>query len=275
MSGNRSLARLLTAYLVKVLVEHDQWIALLVYAHHRGGASEAGLVAIAQLLPSIALGPVLIAHGKRFGIVRLLLISFAVEAVSLACSGVAILQGAPAALVYASAIVFVLGTTVSRPLHNVLMPLVVKRPGKGRDRRPRRPRLTGLALPLQSGGVERLVSAAVIVQPYALAGAQCPYSAIDSLYIHATSAALGIHAEDGDDLLSGVDVVLGIPAPALPTPLPVGLPGEHAVQAAVLTRVGDVVVVDLDRWIDGQQRRLEVAAKVRVVRGAHDCNVRF
>ena len=34
VSGNRSLARLLTAYLVKVLVEHGQWIALLVYAHH-------------------------------------------------------------------------------------------------------------------------------------------------------------------------------------------------------------------------------------------------
>ena len=82
VSGNRSLARLLTAYLVNVLVEHGHWIALLVYAYHRGGASEAGLVAIAQLLPSIALGPVLIAHGKRFGIVRLLVISFAVEAVS-------------------------------------------------------------------------------------------------------------------------------------------------------------------------------------------------
>ena len=65
------MARLLTAYLVNVLVEYGQWIALLVYAYHRGGASEAGLVAIAQLLPSIALGPVLIAHGKRFGIVPL------------------------------------------------------------------------------------------------------------------------------------------------------------------------------------------------------------
>ena len=34
VSGNRSLVRLLTAYLVNVLVEHGQWIALLVYAHH-------------------------------------------------------------------------------------------------------------------------------------------------------------------------------------------------------------------------------------------------
>ena len=58
----------------------------------------------------------------------MLLSAFVLEAVSLACCGVAILQGAPAALVYASAIVFVLGTTISRPLHNVLMPLVVKRP---------------------------------------------------------------------------------------------------------------------------------------------------
>jgi Na+-transporting methylmalonyl-CoA/oxaloacetate decarboxylase gamma subunit len=128
VSRNRSLVRLLAAYLVNVLVEYGEWITLLVYAYRRGGASEAGLVAVAQLLPSIVLGPVLTAHGSRFGIVRLLLISFAVEAVSLGCCGVAILEGAPAALVYASAIVFVLGVSVSRPLHQVLMPLVVKRP---------------------------------------------------------------------------------------------------------------------------------------------------
>lgn len=128
VSGNRGLVRLLAAYLLNNLVEYGEWIALLVYAYGRGGASEAGLVALAQLLPSIVLAPVLTAYGNRLGIVRLLVISFVVQAVSLACCGVGILEGAPAALVYASAIVFVLGTSVSRPLHHVLMPLVVRRP---------------------------------------------------------------------------------------------------------------------------------------------------
>jgi hypothetical protein len=128
VSPNRSLVRLLAAYLVSSLVEYGEWITLLVYAYHRGGASEAGLVAIAQLLPCVALGPVIIAHANRLGIVRMLVISFAVGAASLACCGVLILEGGPAALVYASAIVFSLTTTVSRPLHHVLMPIVVKRP---------------------------------------------------------------------------------------------------------------------------------------------------
>ncbi len=128
VSRNRSLTRLLGAYLLNVLVEYGEWISLLVYAYHRGGASEAGLVAIVQLLPCIALGPVLTAQGSRFGIVRLLVIAFAVEAVSLACCGVAILEHAPTVLVYASATAFALATSVSRPLHNVLMTLVVRRP---------------------------------------------------------------------------------------------------------------------------------------------------
>jgi MFS family permease len=128
VSRNRSLVRLLAAFLVASLVEYGEWITLLVYAYHRGGASEAGLVAIAQLLPCLALGPVIIAHANRFGIVRLLLSSFTVGAASLACCGILILEGAPAALVYASAIVFSVTTTISRPLHYVLMPMVVKRP---------------------------------------------------------------------------------------------------------------------------------------------------
>jgi cyclic nucleotide-binding protein/MFS transporter len=128
VSRNRSLTRLLGAYLLNVLVEYGEWISLLVYAYHRGGASEAGLVALVQLLPCIALGPVLTAQGSRFGIVRLLVISFAVEAVSLACCGVAILEGASVVLVYASATAFALAVSVSRPLHNVLMTLVVRRP---------------------------------------------------------------------------------------------------------------------------------------------------
>jgi hypothetical protein len=128
LSGNRSLVRLLAAYLVSSLVEYGEWITLLVYAYDRGGASEAGLIVVAQLLPCVALGPVIAAHANRFGIVRLLVSSFAVGAASLACCGIMMLAGAPAVLVYASAIVFSFTTTISRPLHYVLMPMVVKRP---------------------------------------------------------------------------------------------------------------------------------------------------
>jgi len=44
VSRNRALARLLLAYFVIIMAEYGQWLALIVYAYLRGGASAAGLV---------------------------------------------------------------------------------------------------------------------------------------------------------------------------------------------------------------------------------------
>ena len=46
VARNRSLSRLLGAFLAVNVTEYGQWIALLVYAYERGGAGGAGLVAI-------------------------------------------------------------------------------------------------------------------------------------------------------------------------------------------------------------------------------------
>jgi hypothetical protein len=43
---NRPLTGLLLAYLVMVVAEFGEWLALIVYAYVRGGVSAAGLVAI-------------------------------------------------------------------------------------------------------------------------------------------------------------------------------------------------------------------------------------
>ncbi len=128
VARNRSLSRLLAAYFAVVLAEYGQWIALLVYAYERGGATAAGLIAIVQLVPSIFLAPIISAHGVRYGAVRLLVCSYLTEAVMLAACAAAILLHAPLALVYAAAIGCTVPLGVSRPLHSVLMPLVVRRP---------------------------------------------------------------------------------------------------------------------------------------------------
>ena len=67
VARNRALARLLLAYLVMIIAEFGQWLALIVYAYARGGASEAGLVVILQLIPSMLLAPVISAHLARVG----------------------------------------------------------------------------------------------------------------------------------------------------------------------------------------------------------------
>ncbi len=128
VARNRSLTRLLLAYLVMILAEFGQWLALIVYAYARSGASGAGLVVILQLIPSMLLAPLITARLSRIGVAKLLAVAYAAAAATLACCGLAILAGAPVFVVYLAAVAFSLSLGVSRPLHHVLMPLVVRHP---------------------------------------------------------------------------------------------------------------------------------------------------
>ena len=126
---NRSLARLLVAYLLCVLTEYGQWLAVLVFAYERGGATLAGAAALVQLVPAIVLGPVITADGSaRFGVVRLIVGAYALQTIAIAGCAVTIVLGAPAASVFAAAVVQSVALSVSRPIHTTLIPLVVRRP---------------------------------------------------------------------------------------------------------------------------------------------------
>jgi hypothetical protein len=128
VARNHALTRLLLAYLVMIVAEFGEWLAVIVYAYLRGGASAAGLVVIVQLIPSMFLAPLISAHLARIGVARLLACAYAAATAALGCCGVAILAGAPVSVVYVAAAAFSLSLGVSRPLHHVLMPLVVRHP---------------------------------------------------------------------------------------------------------------------------------------------------
>jgi hypothetical protein len=85
VARNHALGRLLVAYMVMTIAEYGQWLALIVYAYTRGGASAAGLVVILQLVPSLLLAPVISAHLSRLGAARLLTGSYAATTAALAC----------------------------------------------------------------------------------------------------------------------------------------------------------------------------------------------
>jgi hypothetical protein len=57
LAGNRALVRVLTGYALFVLTEYSAWIAVLVFAYSHGGATVAGAVAVAQLVPGAILRP--------------------------------------------------------------------------------------------------------------------------------------------------------------------------------------------------------------------------
>ena len=128
VARNRALSRLLLAYAVMIVAEFGQWLALIVYAYVRGGVAASGLVVILQLVPSLLLGPLVSAHLFRMGAGRLLRAAYGAATVTLACCGAAILAGAPVVVVYGAAMAFSLALSVSRPLHHVLMPLIVRHP---------------------------------------------------------------------------------------------------------------------------------------------------
>ena len=128
ISRNHALGRLLGAYLLLIVAEIGEWLALIIYAYARGGASAAAAVAIIQLLPAMLLAPVITAHLSGLGSGRLLRLGYAASVVTLACCGAAILAGASVVVVYGTAIAFGLALSVVRTVHPALLPQVVRHP---------------------------------------------------------------------------------------------------------------------------------------------------
>ncbi len=57
VARNRAVLRVVAGYALFTVAEYTVWAALLVVAYARGGASEAGFVALAQLVPAALLAP--------------------------------------------------------------------------------------------------------------------------------------------------------------------------------------------------------------------------
>jgi hypothetical protein len=123
VAGNRTLLRVVAGYALFVITEYSVWMAMLVFAYSRGGATVAGLVALAQLVPAAVLAPVTASVADRRSPVVLLAGGYLVQAAGMAATAAAVIAGAPIAA-YAAAMVASAAVTTTRPAQAALLPSV-------------------------------------------------------------------------------------------------------------------------------------------------------
>jgi MFS family permease len=127
LAGNRALVRVVAAYALFILTEYSVWLAMLVYAYRHGGATVAGLVAVAQLVPAAVLAPFVAAVADRWSPVVLLAGGYLGQAAAMAATAAAVIAGVPLAA-YAAAVVAAALVTTTRPAQATLLPSVAVTP---------------------------------------------------------------------------------------------------------------------------------------------------
>jgi MFS family permease len=125
-----SLLRVQLALLLFSTCEIASWIAILVYAFDRGGATESGLVAFAQLAPAVVFAPIGAAMGERIPRIRMLALAHASFAATTLLGAALLFADADALLVYGAAILAGLALTLVRPAHAAVLPTIARTPSE-------------------------------------------------------------------------------------------------------------------------------------------------
>ncbi len=122
------LRRAQIAYAGFNVAEQATWVGMLVYAFNQGGATEAGLVSIVQLLPAAVAAPFLGTLADRVAPTKVQTGAYVVQALACAMVATVLLVDGPTFLAYGCAAVAATLFTLSRPAQAVLTPSLSRSP---------------------------------------------------------------------------------------------------------------------------------------------------
>jgi MFS family permease len=128
LARNPSLRRCGIGFALFSAAEYGEWIAVLVYAYSKGGASASGLLAFAMLMPCVLLAPLTATFADRAQPGRVLVAGYLAQAIAMGLLAAALLADAAPIVVYACAVIAAPTFNLSRPTLNVVMPLAVRSP---------------------------------------------------------------------------------------------------------------------------------------------------
>lgn len=110
--------------------EYGVWVVVLVFAFRRGGTTAAGVIAAVQLLPASVVAPLAARLIDARGAAATLCGGYVAQAASIGVTAALVLSGAPAAIVYAGAVVAASAVTLTRPAQAALLPALVETPAQ-------------------------------------------------------------------------------------------------------------------------------------------------
>jgi MFS family permease len=119
---NRQLRRVLLAFLIFNIAEWATWIAVLVWAYDWAGVNGTSVFAVAQLVPAAVLAAPAAAFVARWSRSRALMRGYLAQAVAYLVLGGCLALDAPTVVIACAAVVAAVAVTLTRPVHNSLLP---------------------------------------------------------------------------------------------------------------------------------------------------------